>query len=88
MTGALRVGADIGGTFTDVTLLDAHGHMHLSKVLTTHHDPALAVLDGLQQAVEAAAVDLRDLRGALKTTGRRVSVAEMEEAVRRAGTRV
>ena len=68
MTGALRVGADIGGTFTDVTLLDAHGHMHLSKVLTTHHDPALAVLDGLQQAVEAAAVDISQVESLIHGT--------------------
>ncbi len=37
--------------------------------------------------VEAATVDLRDLRGTLKSRGRRVSVEEMEDAVRRAGTR-
>ncbi|HEX2252064.1 MAG TPA: type II toxin-antitoxin system PrlF family antitoxin [Thermoanaerobaculia bacterium] len=36
--------------------------------------------------VEAATVDLRDLRGALKAD-RRVTVEEMKEVVRRAGTR-
>jgi AbrB family looped-hinge helix DNA binding protein len=34
--------------------------------------------------VEAATVDLRDLRGVLKNRGKQVSVEEMEEAVRRA----
>jgi N-methylhydantoinase A len=58
---AVRVGADIGGTFTDVTLLDAQGHRHLSKVLTTHHDPAVAVLDGLQQVVKTAGIDIRQV---------------------------
>lgn len=38
--------------------------------------------------VEAATVDLRDLRGALKSRGRRVTVEEMAEAVRKAGTRL
>lgn len=38
--------------------------------------------------VEAATVDLRDLRGALKWEGPPVSVEEMEAAVRRAGTRL
>jgi hypothetical protein len=38
--------------------------------------------------VDAATVDLRDLRGVLKRRGRRVTVEEMEEAVRKAGTRV
>lgn len=40
-----------------------------------------------QVVVEAATVDLRELRGALKTPGLRASVEEMEEAVRTAGTR-
>jgi N-methylhydantoinase A len=61
VTIAIRVGADIGGTFTDLILLDAQGQMHLSKVLTTHHDPALAVLDGLRQVVRAAGIDLRQV---------------------------
>lgn len=61
MTTAIRVGADIGGTFTDVTLLDAQGQMHLSKVLTTRHDPAVAVLDGLQQVVRTAGIDIRQV---------------------------
>lgn len=68
MTTAIRVGADIGGTFTDVTLLDPHGQMHLSKVLTTHHDPALAVLDGLQQVVQAAAIDIRQVDSVIHGT--------------------
>lgn len=41
-----------------------------------------------QVVVEAATVDLRDLRGALKSRRRRTTVEEMEEAVRKAGTRV
>jgi antitoxin PrlF len=40
-----------------------------------------------QVVVEAATVDLRELRGTLKQAGRHVSVEEMEEAVRNAGTR-
>lgn len=38
--------------------------------------------------VEAATVDLRDLRGSLRREGPAVSIEEMEEAVRTAGTRV
>ena len=37
--------------------------------------------------VEAATVDLRDLRGILKREGPAATVEEMEETVRRAGTR-
>jgi len=45
------------------------------------------VTDTGQVVVEAAPMDLRELRGTLKRASRRVSVEEMEEAVRRAGTR-
>lgn len=38
--------------------------------------------------VEVATMDLLDLRGALKSRGCRVTVEEMEEAVRKAGTRL
>lgn len=41
-----------------------------------------------QVVLEPAKVDLRDLRGVLKRPARRVTVAEMEGAVRKAGTRV
>ena len=44
----LVAGADIGGTFTDVCLLDPKtGRSAARKVLTTHRDPAEAVLAGL-----------------------------------------
>jgi N-methylhydantoinase A len=52
------VGADIGGTFTDVTLLKTQGEMYRSKVLTTPHDPARAVLQGLQQVMQAAQTEI------------------------------
>jgi len=45
-------GADIGGTFTDVCLLDpATGRSTARKVLTTHRDPSEAVLVGLDEAL-------------------------------------
>jgi N-methylhydantoinase A/oxoprolinase/acetone carboxylase beta subunit len=65
---AVRVGADIGGTFTDVTLLEAHGKLHRSKVLTTPHDPAQAVLQGLQQVVQAAQTDISQVDSIIHST--------------------
>ena len=48
----LVAGADIGGTFTDVCLLDPKtGRFTARKVLTTHRDPADAVLAGLAGAL-------------------------------------
>jgi len=46
-----RIGVDIGGTFTDVTAINENTSelIHL-KVLTTNRDPAVGVVDALDQA--------------------------------------
>jgi len=45
---SLRIGIDIGGTFTDFAVLDTDtGQFELGKVLSTPRDPAEAVLGGL-----------------------------------------
>jgi 5-oxoprolinase (ATP-hydrolysing)/N-methylhydantoinase A len=55
------VGLDIGGTFTDLVLLDeSTGRLRLHKILTTPDDPARAALAGLVELCAAAGVDLRD----------------------------
>jgi len=44
----VRVGIDIGGTFTDLLLFDARsGRFQVGKTLTTPDDPSRAVTDGL-----------------------------------------
>jgi len=46
---AWRIGVDIGGTFTDVALVDeATGRIGVAKVPTTPQDFGAAVLDGLR----------------------------------------
>jgi N-methylhydantoinase A len=44
-----RVGIDIGGTFTDIVLLDAEGHLHTKKVSSSVEDYARAIVDGLHE---------------------------------------
>ncbi len=47
---SLRIGADIGGTFTDLVLIDdATGDIRIAKVRTTRDNPDEAVLDGVRQ---------------------------------------
>ncbi len=41
-----RIGADIGGTFTDI-VLEASGRRHSTKVLTTYDAPERALLEGV-----------------------------------------
>ncbi len=53
----MRLGADIGGTFTDIILVDGDtGLFQLGKVLTTPEQPDDAVIDGLGQVLGASDV--------------------------------
>ena len=45
----IRVGVDVGGTFTDFAVATDDG-LHVFKVSSTPHDPAEAVLEGLRRA--------------------------------------
>ncbi|WP_026639398.1 hydantoinase/oxoprolinase family protein [Bordetella petrii] len=52
-----RVGFDVGGTFTDFTLLAEHsGELHYFKVPSTPHDPAEAIQAGLAHLMQEHAV--------------------------------
>lgn len=46
-----RIGVDVGGTFTDLVLMDRNGAIRVSKVPSTPHDPA----EGVLQAVDTVA---------------------------------
>ena len=57
-----RIGIDIGGTFTDVALVDElSGHIGVSKVPTTPRDPATGVLSALELAMSRYAVAAGDV---------------------------
>ncbi len=59
----MRIGVDIGGTFTDLVMQDpATGQLRNGKVLTTPDDPSRGVLEGIgiilrENGVDPAAVD-------------------------------
>ncbi len=58
----LRLGIDIGGTFTDFALVDGDGRrLGVHKQLTTPRDPSQAVLEGALAICRAAACALPDL---------------------------
>lgn len=57
----LRVGVDVGGTFTDVIVVnDATGAVHAAKVATVPSDPSAGCLDGIQKVMEACGLDASD----------------------------
>ncbi len=41
------LGIDVGGTFTDLVLLDDAGRVRIHKLLTTARDPSVAILEGI-----------------------------------------
>ncbi len=56
----IRVGVDIGGTFTDVAM-EYSGGLATVKVLTNYANPEQAILDGIESAAEQAGVRLADI---------------------------
>ncbi|HEY3466481.1 MAG TPA: hydantoinase/oxoprolinase family protein [Amycolatopsis sp.] len=57
----MRIGVDIGGTFTDLCAVDATGIVAVGKVLTTHDEPARAVEDGLAALLADARIAAADV---------------------------
>ena len=54
---SVRVGVDIGGTFTDVALSHPGG-LFTCKVLTSYAQPEQAIMDGIQKAADMAGLPL------------------------------
>ncbi|MBI5445264.1 MAG: hydantoinase/oxoprolinase family protein [Deltaproteobacteria bacterium] len=58
----MRIAIDVGGTFTDVILVDeGTGAFHYAKTPTTHRDLAQGVLQGLEEILGIAGKDVRGL---------------------------
>ena len=56
----IRLGVDIGGTFTDV-VLEVAGDVFSTKVLTTYAAPEDAIIDGMHQVCAKAGVKTSDI---------------------------
>ena len=55
-SNSIRMGVDIGGTFTDV-VLEHGGEQHSIKVLTTYAAPENAIIDGMHQVCAKAGIN-------------------------------
>ncbi len=54
----IRIGVDIGGTFTDLLILDpSSGSFYVGKTLTTPDDPSRAVRNGLSEMLQRHSID-------------------------------
>ena len=62
MRNSYRLGVDVGGTFTDVLLLnEKNGEMSTAKVPSTPHDSSIGVLNGIARVCEESKVDLSEI---------------------------
>ena len=57
----VRIGADVGGTFTDVVIELADGSFESTKVLTTHGGPDEGILLGIERIATEHNVDMADV---------------------------
>ena len=57
MSEACVLGADIGGTFTDVVLTRGDGTLHVAKRLTSREAPEKSVLEGIGRVLDESGVE-------------------------------
>jgi N-methylhydantoinase A len=69
MQAPYRIGVDIGGTFTDLVMLDTRdGRLMNGKVLTTPHAPEQAVLEGVRGLLARHGVAPEEVRHVIHGT--------------------
>ena len=56
----MRIGADVGGTFTDV-VLETEGGIFSTKVLTTYESPEIGILQGVNSVIADSGTVLSEL---------------------------
>ncbi|MEU4837545.1 hydantoinase/oxoprolinase family protein [Nocardia testacea] len=62
-----RVGIDIGGTFTDLFVVEGAGAGRIYKAPTTPHDPSEGLMNGLTKAADAVGESLEEFLGGVST---------------------
>lgn len=66
---SLKIGIDVGGTFTDFFVSDGPNGNAAStfKVLSTPADPSIGLVEGLKEIAECRGIGLADLAGSIDT---------------------
>jgi len=66
---AFRLGVDVGGTFTDLLLVDeSSGQTYMAKVLSTPEDSSIGVLNGIDRICDESDVDARQVNHVMHGT--------------------
>jgi N-methylhydantoinase A len=63
----VKVGIDVGGTFTDFLVADDSGDVQVGKVLSTPEDPSLGLLNGLEELASERGQSLGEFAGKIST---------------------
>lgn len=64
---SLRIGVDIGGTFTDLAMVDAAGELLQCKSPSTQGDPSIGVFRVLEKAAQMRGLEMRAMLGDVHT---------------------
>ncbi|MFC7397877.1 hydantoinase/oxoprolinase family protein [Chelatococcus sp. GCM10030263] len=73
------LGLDVGGTFTDLALLDASGQVHALKVPSTPEAPAVAALRGIDEFLSRGLLQRQDLDRLVHIHGSTIAVNTLIE---------
>jgi N-methylhydantoinase A len=63
----VKIGIDVGGTFTDFLVADDDGAVQVGKVLSTPEDPAIGLLRGLEEMAAEREQGLAEFAGSIST---------------------
>jgi N-methylhydantoinase A len=63
----MKVGIDVGGTFTDFLVSDDDGSIQVGKVLSTPEDPSIGLLSGLEEIAAERGIGLAELMQSIST---------------------
>jgi N-methylhydantoinase A len=65
----MKLGIDIGGTFTDLVLLNEADHkIYFGKTLTTYPDPTLGIITGIHEITEKNSLAIADIKSIVHGT--------------------
>jgi N-methylhydantoinase A len=64
---SLRIGIDVGGTFTDFLVTQAGTEPQVFKVLSTPDDPAIGLINGLTEIAASRGLSLPELAATIET---------------------
>ena len=64
---SLKIGIDVGGTFTDFLVTGEDDEPKIFKVLSTPEDPSIGLIEGLKEIARSLAMSLEELAGSIET---------------------